>query len=166
MISNGFRILVTLSGVEADLKSFKGFRFLVTLSGVEADFKGFNSFKSFRWFQVSCHAERSRSGYQEFQVVSDGFRFLVTLSGVEADFKSFKSFSVSMFQRVSRVIARRNSLSRFIGNEATRVSVFQCFNVSEGFKGHCEEVKPVPVYRERSNKCSIVLMLKHRAALT
>jgi hypothetical protein len=38
--------------------------------------------------------------------------------------------------------------------------VFQCFNVSEGFKGHCEEVKPVPIYRERSNRSFSVSMFQ------
>jgi hypothetical protein len=63
-------------------------------------FEGFEEFQDlpaasrvsggFRWFQVSCHAERSRSGFekfQEFQLVSVGFK----------EFQLFNCSIVQMF---------------------------------------------------------------------
>ena len=68
-------------------------------------------------------------------------------------FESSKGLMPSAFEGFEEfqgfwVIARRH-------DEATvlRVSMFQKFH------GHCEEVKPVPIYRERSNKCYMKLAI-------
>jgi hypothetical protein len=67
--------------------------------------------------------------------------------------KSLKSLMPAAFEGFEGfqgfwVIARRH-------DEATvlRVSMFQKFH------GHCEEVKLVPIYRERSNNCYMKLAI-------
>jgi hypothetical protein len=85
MVSSGFRWF-------QEFQWFQGFQMVSSGFRLFQEFQWIQGFQAFQMFQISCHAERCRSGFEGFQMLSSGFRFLVALS--EAGLKGFRCFQV------------------------------------------------------------------------